>query len=192
MMPAQPTLKAGRVYRTKDLARWSSNTPRLAKRLVQEGALQQLAHGLFVAPKHSRFGPVPPNDAALMTAFLDGSAFVVSGPERWNALGLGTTAMFASTLVYNTKRSGEFELGGRRFLLRRVAFPTAPSAEWFVIDLFENASMAATSVESLAASLTTALQTGRFHRARLGEMALRFGTRRTQQHVLAALNATGA
>ena len=45
-----------------------------------------------------------------------------TGSEHWNALGLGTTAVFPAKLVYNTKRSGEFTLGGRRFLLRRVGF----------------------------------------------------------------------
>jgi hypothetical protein len=55
-----------------------------------------------------------------MRAFLDGGPFVFTSPERWNALGLGSTAVFAAPLVYNTKRSGAFELGGRRFVLRRV------------------------------------------------------------------------
>ena len=136
---SQPQLRPGRAYRTKDLAAWSANAPRLAKRLVREGQLVPLAHGLFVHPRRGRFGDVPPTDEEVMRAFLDGGRFVFTGPERWNALGLGSTAMFATPLVYNTKRSGTFELGGRRYVLRRVAFPDRPTAEWFVIDLFENA-----------------------------------------------------
>ena len=34
---AQPRLKRGRVYRTKEFARWGANPTRLAKRLVREG-----------------------------------------------------------------------------------------------------------------------------------------------------------
>ena len=89
---SQLHLEPGRVYRTRDLATWSANPPRLAKRLVDQGELVPLAHGLFARPKQSRFGPVPPLDEEIMRAFLDGGAFVFTGPERWNALGLGTTA----------------------------------------------------------------------------------------------------
>lgn len=64
--PAKPTLEPGRVYRMRDFATWSANPPRLASRLVREGQLVQLAHGLFVHPKQSRFGVVPPSDEALM------------------------------------------------------------------------------------------------------------------------------
>ena len=41
-----------------------------------------------------------------MRTFLDGGPFVFTGAERWNALGLVSTAAFAAPLVYNTKRSG--------------------------------------------------------------------------------------
>lgn len=177
---AQPTFEPGRVYRTRDLSRWSANAPRLAQRLVQEGQLLPVSHGLFVAPKRSRFGVVPPTDESLMRAFLDDSPFVFTGPEHWNALRLGTTAVFAMPLVYNEKRSGTFDLGGRKFILRRVAFPKAPTAEWFVIDLFENADRAATSPEDVARRLAEALRAGRFDHERLVAMAERYGSRRTQ------------
>ena len=88
-----------------------------------------LAHGLFAQLRRGRFGPVPPSDDEVMRAFLDGGPFVFTGPDRWNALGLGTTSLFAAPLVYNTKRSGTFDLGGRRYVLRRVAFPSASSVD---------------------------------------------------------------
>ena len=34
--PAHPQLEPGRVYRTRALAAWGANAPRLAKRLVRE------------------------------------------------------------------------------------------------------------------------------------------------------------
>lgn len=92
---AQPRLEPGRVYRTRELRSWSANAPRLAKRLVREEALVPLAHGLFDHPKRGRFGVVPPSDEEVMRAFLDGGSFLFTGPERWNALGLGTTALFS-------------------------------------------------------------------------------------------------
>ena len=187
---AQPTFEPGRVYRTRELKQWSANPPRLAQRLVRDGRLVQLAHGLFVAPKAGRFGQVPPTDEALLRAFLDGAPFVFTGPERWNALGLGTTAVFATPLVYNTKRSGHFSFGGRRFLLRRVAFPQVPTPEWYVIDLFENAEQAATAPADLGVALEAALRARRFDRAKLASSANQFGSRRTQALVNGALEAT--
>jgi hypothetical protein len=192
MTAAAPSLEPGRVYRTRELATWSANAPRLARRLVDEGALVPLAHGLFAHLLPSRFGPVPPRDEEIMRAFLDGGPFVFTGPERWNALGLGTTAVFAVPLVYNTKRSGTFTFGNRRFVLRRVAFPENPPAEWFVVDLFEHADQAAASPTDLAQALERALAQGRFDRDRLLELARRFGSRATQSRIAGALAASAS
>ena len=190
--PAQPHLEPGRVYRTRDLAAWTTNPPRLAKRLVSDGALLPLAHGLFACPKYSRFGVVPPTDEELLRAFLDDAPFVFTGPDRWNALGLGSTALFAAPLVYNTKRSGTFELGGRKFVLRRVAFPESPPVEWFVIDLLEHADQAATSRANVATALASARSRNAFDPQELREMARRYGTRTTQAMVEAVLQEAAA
>lgn len=121
-----------------------------------------------------------------MRAFLEGAPFVFTGSDRWNALGLGTTAIFAASFVYNTKRSGTFQFGGRRFILRRVAFPENPPPEWFVVDLLENADQAGASRSEIAASLTRSLERGTFSRERLLEMAKRYATRATQEIVASA------
>jgi len=159
---------------------------------VREGALVPLAYGLFAHPKRGRFGAVPPDDEELMRAFLGGQPFVFTGPERWNALGLGSTALFAMPLVYNTKRSGTFDLGGRRFLLRRVAFPRNPTPEWFVVDLLEHADQAGASRADLAAALGRALARRAFDRSRLRAMAREYGTHPTQALVESALAAGAA
>jgi hypothetical protein len=179
----------GRVYRTRDLAAWGGNAPRLAKRLVREGTLVPLAHGLFAHPKRGRFGEVPPTDEELMRAFLGGSSFLFTGPYRWNALGLGTTAVFAAPLVYNTKRSGTFQLGGRRFVLRRVAFPKKPTPEWFVVDLLQHAGQAGASRADITIALARALARGMFDQARLRDMARRYGRRATQTSVEESIEA---
>ncbi|MGH9324164.1 MAG: hypothetical protein ACRD3V_30285, partial [Vicinamibacteria bacterium] len=120
-------------------------------------------------------------------AFLDDSPFVFTGPERWNALGLGTTALSTERLVYNSKRTGRFTLGGRRFRLRRVAFPETPTPEWFVVDLLEHAEQAGASRGDLVAALARVLHRGKLDRGRLREMAARYGTKKTVQQVEAAL-----
>ena len=177
---AQPRLKKGRVYRTVDLSRWGRDPSRLAKRLEQEGALMRLGHGLFASPRKSKFGWAPPNDEELMRGFLGGAPFVMTGPERWNPLGLGSTAVFPARLVYNTKRSGEFELGGHRFILRRVRFPERPTPEWAAVDLIENRDKAGVSLEALEARLARALSTGRFRIDALRQAAGGFGVQSTR------------
>ncbi|MGE3601579.1 MAG: hypothetical protein AB7N70_39245 [Dehalococcoidia bacterium] len=127
-----------------------------------------------------------------MRGFLDGDQYLVTGPERWNALGLGTTAVFASPLVYNRKRSGEFKLGDRRFRLRRVAFPRRPTPEWFVVDLFQNAEEAGASRAELTEALARAVRRARFDRDELRRMARRFGSKDTQARIESAVAATDA
>lgn len=181
----EPKLEAGRVYRTQDLAEWGANTPRLAKRLVKQGILEPLAHGMYFSPKRGRFGSVPPSDQELMRSFLSETPFVFTGPDRWNALGLGSTALFSKPLVYNTKRSGTFSFGGREFLLRRVEFPENPSPEWFVVDLLEHTQQAGVSKSEVANALQRAVSNGQFNAGRLSEMAVRYGSKNTQQLVTA-------
>jgi len=187
-LAVKPRLRLGRVYRTRDLSRWGANPTRLAGRLAEQRKLVPLAHGLYLSPKEGRFGLVPATDEELMRVFLDGDDYVFTGPERWNALCLGTTASFASALVYNTKRSGTFDLGARRFVLRRVAFPTKPSPEWFVVDLFQHADQAAASRDELEDALARALRDGRFDRSRLRRMAERYGSKDTQSRISGALD----
>ncbi|WP_141331886.1 hypothetical protein [Myxococcus sp. AB025B] len=184
-----PQLEEGRVYRTQEFEPWTSNPPRYAKALVDKGVLVPVAHGLFAVPKRGKFGVVPPTDDALMRAFLKDSPFVFTGPERWNALGLGATAVFAVPLVYNTKRSGRVEFGLRRFELRRIAFPQPAPKEWFVVDLFENAEQAGASRAKMAEALTHALSRGDFDRELLSTMARRYGTRPTRDLINTALRA---
>ena len=178
-LAAKPNLEPGKAYRTRELRCWSANPSRLARRLVREGRLREAGHGLFYAPVESRFGPAPARDEEILRVFLDEDRFVITGPPRWNALGLGSTAMFATTLVYNTRRTGEFTFDGRRFLLRRVLFPESPSPEWFVVDLLQHHEMAGASLAELEQRLTSTLHDGRWNAKRLRDMADEYGTKAT-------------
>jgi len=173
-LPVLP-LDPGRVYRTRDLSRWARNPTRLAGRLVETGVLRRLGHGLYTQPRASRFGAVPPSDEDLLRAFLGNTLFVVTGPPAWNALGLGATALYADTLAYNTKRSGAFQLGGRSFRLRRVAFPAHPPKEWFVVDLLQHAAEAGVSRQEVMKAVGRSLAAGRLDAGRLRAMAERYG-----------------
>ncbi|MCK6528731.1 hypothetical protein L6R50_14615 [Myxococcota bacterium] len=189
---ARPQIEPGRAYRTRDLRRWSANPTRLARRLVDEGRLREAAHGLYYAPVPTKFGPAPAAQEELLRAYLGGEPFLVTGPPQWNALGLGSTALFAVTLVYNTRRTGEVVLGGRRFLMRRVYFPEDPTPEWFVVDLLQHRGMAGVALSELWEGLVATLQLGRWDRERLRKMAETYGTRATLALVEDALHETEA
>ncbi len=120
-------------------------------------------------------------------AATNGEPFLISGPPRWNTLGLGATAMFAATLVYNTQRSGEFTLDGRRFLLRRVYFPKQPSPEWFAVDLLRHHEMAGVALSELRENLVSALREHRWSTDKLHDMALTYGTKATLAFVDACI-----
>ncbi len=135
----------------------------------------------------SRFGAAPPSETEILRAFFAGSPFLISGPPKWNALGLGATAMFAATLVYNTKRNGEFTFDRRRYLLRRVLFPANARPEYFVVDLLQQHDMAGVSLTELERGLVATLQDGRWNRDLLLEMAERYGTKATLALVERAL-----
>ena len=88
--------------------------------------------------------------------------------------------MHAVTTVYNTKRSGTFELGGRRFVLRRIAFPEKPGPEWYVVDLLEHADQAGASRTDLTRTLARAVSRKTFDDRRLRAMGAQYGSKATQ------------
>ncbi len=99
--------------------------------------------------------------------------------------------MFASTLVYNTKRSGEFTFDGQRYLLRRVLFPAKPTPEFFAIDLIQHHHMAGVALTDLEKGLAAALSRGRSDTTRLIKMAEDFGTKATLELVKRAIETAG-
>jgi hypothetical protein len=132
-------LQAGRVYRREDLARLSKAVDRHLQELVSAGTLKKLAQGLYYAPKQSSFGPLPPTDEQVVRGFLRDNEFLVFSPSSYNTVGLGTTQLYNSTLVYNHKRHGVFKLGNRQFHFRvKPRFPKKLTPEFLYVDLLNN------------------------------------------------------
>src|ERR1700681_1154355 len=132
-------LKPGGVYRREDLARWSNAVDRHLKQLVESNVLTKLAGGLYAYPKATAFGPAPANDDALVEAFLKDRRFLLASPNAYNSLGVGTTQLYDRTVVYNHKRHGDFQLGGRKFACRvKPHFPKSLSREFLLVDLVNN------------------------------------------------------
>jgi len=132
-------LRPGRVYRRADLAQWSKSVDRHARELVEQGVLQKLRNGLYYYPKASIFGQVPPDERELVRSFLKEDDFLLTSPNAYNALGLGTTQLYNRRVVYNHKRHGHFNLGGKSFEFRRKPrFPKRLTEAFLLVDLLNN------------------------------------------------------
>ena len=129
-------LRPGRVYRREDLVQWSASVDRHLKTLVGEGDLKKLRYGLYYCPKRLAFGEVPASEHELVQAFLKTDRFVVTSPNLYNLLGLGTTQLYDKRVVYNQKRHGMFDLGGQVFQFeRRMNVPRKLTKEFLLVDL---------------------------------------------------------
>jgi hypothetical protein len=129
-------LRPGRVYRREDFTPWSASVDRRLKALVDAGDLKKLRYGLYYCPKRLSFGEVPADEHELLQAFLKTDRFVVTSPNLYNLLGLGTTQLYDKRVVYNQKRHGTFDLGGQVFQFeRRMNVPRKLTREFLLVDL---------------------------------------------------------
>jgi len=132
-------LKKGEVYRRTDLTKWSKSVDRHLDTLVADGTLQKLAPGMYYAPKKSAFGTTPPDEETLVRSFLKDDRFLLTTPNSYNSLGVGTTQLYNKRTVYNHKRHGEFKLGNRRFFFhKKPHFPKKATTEFLLVDLVNN------------------------------------------------------
>lgn len=132
-------LKPGQVYRRSDLEQWSNAVDRHLKQLVEDKTLQKLSQGLYYYPMKASFGNVPPEDEKLVSAFLKSDDFLLTTPNLYNSLGVGTTQLYNKRVVYNHKRHGQFVLGGKTFDFRlKHKFPKQLSKEFLLVDLLNN------------------------------------------------------
>ena len=132
-------LKPGQVYRRSDLEKWSRSVDRDVAGLVNEGVLVKVRQGLYQCPQRSRFGVLPASTDKLLTSFLKDDDYLLTSPNDYNALGLGTTQLYNYQVVYNHKRHGRFELGGQIFeFQRKPRFPKKVTPEFLLVDLVNN------------------------------------------------------
>lgn len=162
-------LHPGRVYRRADLAKWSRSVDRHARELVDQGVLQKLRTGLYYYPKASAFGRVPADERELVRRFLKEDDFLLTSPNAYNTLGLGTTQLYNTRVVYNHKRHGRFTLGSVPFEFRRKPrFPRQLTEEFLLVDLLNNLSALAedpNTVRARARAKAKELDAARLRRA---------------------------
>src|SRR2546428_10973637 len=132
-------LKRGNVYRRDELAQWSKSVDRHLGALVNDGTLEKLSQGVYYYPKESVFGQTPPEEEVLVRKFLKDDRFLLTSPNAYNSLGVGTTQLYNKRTVYNHKRHGQFTLGNRKFDFQvKPHFPTKLTQEFLLVDLVNN------------------------------------------------------
>ncbi len=147
-------LKRGRVYRRADLEKWSTSVDRHLHALVMDGTLEKLSTGVYYYPKETVFGKAPADERELVSAFLKDDRFLLTSPNNYNALGLGTTQLYNDKTVYNHKRHGIFKLGNRKFNFQvRHHFPDKLSAEFLVVDMVNNLDRVAEDTDAILTKL---------------------------------------
>ena len=174
------SLVPGQVYRRSDLTRLSSNLDRHLAQLVREGSLKKLSQGMYAAPKTTVFGEAPPEEHSLLRSFLKDDHFVVYGLSQFNALGLGTTQLYNSRIVFNRKRVGEFTLGSRTYLFHRWReAPKSLTAEFLVVELLNRLNELAEDRPQILARLKNKLP--QLNMRRLLRTARHYATLSTQR-----------
>ena len=176
----------GRVYRRSDFTEVSSNVDRNLKELVNKGVLKKLQNGLYLRPRSTPFGEALPDEEDLLSKFLDDDHFVVYGPSMFNSLGLGTTQLYNKKVVFNRKRHGEMNLGGRTYSFYRwKEAPKTLSKEFLLVEMFNKFDELAEDQNVVVDNLKKKLN--EFNLRKLQNALSRFGTKSTQKKLKALL-----
>jgi hypothetical protein len=173
-------LRRGKVYRRSDLEEYSNAVDRHLGMLMKEGVLQKIAPGMYYHPKETVFGAVPPDEETLVRSFLKDDRFLVTSPNAYNSLGVGTTQLYNKRVVYNHKRHGEYILGNKNFtFLKKPHFPKLVTPEFLVVDLVNNVDTLAEDKTMLLSKVAGKVQ--QMDRKKLARAVREYGSARTQK-----------
>ena len=176
------SLKPGQVFRREQLLTKTNAVDRHLHQLLEQGQVEKLSQGLYYVPKQSTFGKLPPEDEALVQAYLKDDDFLLLSPNTYNALGLGTTQLYNKTVVYNHKRHGAVKLGNRTFEFRlKHRFPNKLNKEFLLVDLLNNLGELAEDQNTVLANAHR--QLNQFESAKLKTMANRYGAVKTKKQL---------
>lgn len=173
-------LKRGSVYRRTDLTKWSKSVDRHLEMLTKEGTLQKLSQGVYYYPKETSFGQAPPSEEVLVKTFLKDDRFLLTSPNAYNSLGVGTTQLYNKRVVYNHKRHGEFRLGNRVYDFQvKHHFPDTLNQEFLLVDLVNNLKFIAEDKNEVLKSVFAKAKT--MDRSKLKHSVTSYGNSKTKK-----------
>lgn len=172
-------MKAGKVYRRKDLESYSRSIDRDLASLTESGQVRKLASGLYSKPSVSRFGPLPPKDQEVVRAFLKDNPFLLVSFNNYNTLGLGLTQLRNDTVVYNRRRHEEVFLGVKKFVFKNIPeFPKKLTKEFLLVDLLNNINEVGEDLKTVLSNLEN--KKSEFNSIKLQQAASLYGKVRTK------------
>jgi hypothetical protein len=173
-------LVPGKTYRRSDFAELTSNVDRHIHSLLVDGHLKRLSMGIYLAPKMTAFGEALPDEHSLLKTFLKDDHFVVYSTSQFNSLRFGTTQLYNERVVFNRKRTGQRQVGGRNYTFRlwREA-PKSISIEFLVVELLNRLDDLVEDHVSILKSVKSKLS--EMDSAKLNRAAKRFGTLSSQK-----------
>jgi len=173
-------IRRGKPFRRKDLEAYTGSVDRQIKELLSHGIIRKVSQGLYYRPKKTRFGELPPDENALLKAFLNNNPFLVVPDISFNNLGLGLTQLSKQVKVYNHKIHGKKTLGGRQYLFhKKLCFPKLLTKEFLLVELLNEKDNLAEDISSL--DKRVALQLPSFNQQRLLKLAEQHGNSKTKQ-----------
>lgn len=126
------------------------------------------------------FGETLPDTKKLLKKFLNDDHFVFYNLSQFNSLGLGTTQLYNTQIVFNRKRHGEIKLAGRTYLFYRWReAPKSLSKEFLLVELFNKANYLTEDWDKILKNLTKKLND--FNKKKLLKCLNQFGTKSTQK-----------
>lgn len=184
-------LKKGEVYRRTDLAQWSKSVDRHLEALLKDGTLQKLSQGVYYYPKETAFGKTPPEEEVLVRSFLKDDRFLLTSPNLYNSLGVGTTQLYNQRKVYNHKRHGEFILGNRKFDFQvKHHFPNKLTQEFLLVDLVNNLDGLAEDKQEVLENVMKKAKT--MDTRKLAHSVALYGTTKTKKMLAPAVSKTNS
>ncbi|MFD1771490.1 hypothetical protein [Sphingobacterium suaedae] len=182
-------LKKGEVYRRTDLAQWSKSVDRHLDALLRDGTLQKLSQGVYYYPKETAFGKTPPEEEVLVRSFLKDDRFLLTSPNLYNSLGVGTTQLYNLRRVYNHKRHGEFMLGNRKFDFQvKHHFPNKLTPEFILVDLVNNLDRLAEDKQEVLKNVLNKAET--MDARKLAHSVTLYGTAKTKKLLAPVVSTT--
>jgi hypothetical protein len=173
-------LAPGKVYRRNELTNWSKSVDRHLHELVVEGTLEKLSPGMYYVPKKTVFGNAPADEKELVSTFLKDDRFLLTSPNAYNSLGVGTTQLYNERTVYNHKRHGEFELGNQKFLFKiKPHFPKKATEEFLLVDLVNNLNSLAEDHGEVLKNVS--LKVPAMNRKKLEQSVTKYGSEKTKK-----------
>ena len=176
------SMKFGVPYRRQALSRYSGAIDRDLSYLVKEKLLRKIGPGLYVKPKVSRFGLLPPDDKALVSSFLK-KDFLMFSRTDYNKLGLGLTQTYNEMIVYNHERHLKTVLAGRLFSFQRPSngFPRTMTKEFLLVDLLNNLKQLSEDTSHLHKKIRLNIKT--FNMSKLHSLAEAYGKVSTKKFI---------